>query len=245
MNSFGITDRGKVRRENQDSFLIERIDSRGCLVAVLCDGMGGAKAGNVASDVAAKAFMTHAVTKLTASRLKRPDCAAIMTQACADANNMVYSYSCFDSEYTGMGTTMVAAVMDESRTFVLNVGDSRAYKISRGRATQITRDHSLVQEMVDRGDITPEEARSHPRRNVITRVLGVDERVPCDIFAPKLMRGDMLLLCSDGLTNMLDDDELSAFAKSHGDPLSLGKALMGESLARGARDNVTIVLISK
>ena len=144
-----------------------------------------------------------------------------------------------------MGTTLVAAVMDEERTFVLNVGDSRAYKISRGHISQVTHDHSLVQDMVDRGELTPEEARVHPRRNVITRVLGVDERVPCDLFAPKLIRGDRLLLCSDGLTNMLEDKEILEKARENRDPLSLGKALMDEALARGARDNVTVVVISK
>ena len=111
--------------------------------------------------------------------------------------------------------------------------------------TQVTRDHSLVQDMVDRGEITPQQARNHPRRNVITRALGVNELVPCDIFTPKLQRGNMLLLCSDGLTNMLEDDEIFALSRRNTDPLSLGRALMGNALAREARDNVTIVIISK
>lgn len=244
MNSFGITDRGKVRRDNQDSFLIERIGGGDCLLAVLCDGMGGEKAGNIASDIAAKTFSSIVSRRLeTASR--RPDCAALLTQACDEANHMVYGYSCFDREYTGMGTTLVAALLLEDKVFVLNVGDSRAYKLTRRRLTQITRDHSLVQELVDRGEISPEEALSHPRRNVITRALGVDEQVPCDIFRPRLARGDMLLLCSDGLTNMLRDDEIFAISRKNTDPLSLGRALMDEALARGARDNVTVVLLSK
>ena len=129
--------------------------------------------------------------------------------------------------------------------YVLNVGDSRCYKLTRKRMTQVTRDHSLVQDLVDRGELTPEQARTHPRRNVITRALGVNELVPCDIFTPKLQRGEMLLLCSDGLTNMLEDKEIFAIYRRNPDPLSLGRALMAETLERGARDNVTIVIISK
>ena len=158
---------------------------------------------------------------------------------------MVYSYSCFDSAYTGMGTTLVSAVMLDGRVYVLNVGDSRAYKITRRRIVQITRDHSLVQDMVDRGEISAEEARTHPRRNVITRALGVDENVPSDSFAPRFQRGDILLLCSDGLTNMLTDNEIFLAAREHRDPLSLGRALMQAALERGARDNVTVIALTK
>lgn len=179
------------------------------------------------------------------TRQKKPDVKAMMIQACHLANHMIYGYSCFDTDYTGMGTTMVSAVVVGDDVYVLNVGDSRAYRITRRKMVQITRDHSLVQDMVDRGEITPEQARTHPRRNVITRALGVDENVPCDIFKPRLSRGDMLLLCSDGLTNMLEDREIFEFSKENADPLSLGRALMDEALARGATDNVTIVIISK
>ena len=245
MKSFGITDRGKVRRDNQDSFLIERIDEKDCLIAVLCDGMGGEKAGNIASDLAAKTYVGELSQKMKITRQKKPDVKAMMIQACHLANHMIYGYSCFDTDYTGMGTTMVSAVVEGDDVYVLNVGDSRAYRITRRKMVQITRDHSLVQDMVDRGEITPEQARTHPRRNVITRALGVDENVPCDIFKPRLSRGDMLLLCSDGLTNMLEDREIFEFSKENADPLSLGRALMDEALARGATDNVTIVIISK
>ena len=111
MNSFGITDRGKVRRDNQDSFLIERIDERDCLIAVLCDGMGGEKAGNIASDLAAKTYVGEVTQKMKLSRQKKPDARAMMATACHLANHMVYAYSCFDTNYTGMGTTLVSAVI--------------------------------------------------------------------------------------------------------------------------------------
>ena len=169
----------------------------------------------------------------------------MMEAACESANRMIYSYSCFDTDYTGMGTTLVSAVIYGESVYVLNVGDSRCYKLTRRRIQQVTRDHSLVQDMVDRGEISPEQARTHPRRNVITRALGVNELVPCDIFTPRLQRGELLLLCSDGLTNMLADEEILALYRRNTDPLSLGRALMAEALRRGARDNVTIVIISK
>ena len=245
MNSFGITDRGKVRRDNQDSFLIERIEGRDALIAVLCDGMGGEKAGNIASDLAAKTYAGVLRQRFSGQKLKGAEIPEAMAAACAEANHMVYSYSCFDSAYTGMGTTLVSAVMLDGRVYVLNVGDSRAYKITRRRIVQITRDHSLVQDMVDRGEISAEEARTHPRRNVITRALGVDENVPSDSFAPRFQRGDILLLCSDGLTNMLTDNEIFLAAREHRDPLSLGRALMQAALERGARANVTVIALTK
>lgn len=245
MNSFGITDRGAVRRDNQDSFLIERLDDMDCVIAVLCDGMGGEKAGNIASDLAAKTFISELREMLLANKKRKPDIKAMMTEACDTANRMIYSYSCFDTDYTGMGTTIVSAVIFGDSAYVLNVGDSRCYKISRRKMTQVTKDHSLVQEMVDRGELTPAQARTHPRRNVITRALGVNELVPCDVFSPKLQRGELLLLCSDGLTNMLEDKEIFDTYRRHTDPLSLGRSLMAEALKRGARDNVTIVIISK
>ena len=245
MNSYGITDRGAVRRDNQDSFLIERLDDRECVIAMLCDGMGGEKAGNIASDLAAKTYVLELRERIKAAPARKPDIGAMMEAACNTANRMIYSYSCFDTDYTGMGTTIVSAVFYGGKVWVLNIGDSRCYKLSRKRIEQVTRDHSLVQDMVDRGEITPEQARVHPRRNVITRALGVNELVPCDIFTPKLQRGEMLLLCSDGLTNTMEDKEILALARRNTDPLSLSRSLMGEALAREARDNVTIVIISK
>lgn len=199
----------------------------------------------IASDLAAKTYVSELRQKLKLSRQKKPDARAMMAAACHVANHMVYAYSCFDTDYTGMGTTLVSAVICGEDTFVLNVGDSRAYKLTKRKLTQVTKDHSLVQDMVDRGEITAEEARYHPRRNVITRALGVDENVPCDIFKVRLARGERLLLCSDGLTNMLEDREIFELSKENTDPLSLGRALMDKALDAGASDNVTIVILSK
>ncbi|NLC72708.1 MAG: Stp1/IreP family PP2C-type Ser/Thr phosphatase [Ruminococcaceae bacterium] len=245
MNSFGITDRGKVRLENQDSFIIERFDDRNAVLAVLCDGMGGERAGNLASELAAKTFVSTFSQRLNSSSLKNPDCIEMMGNACEAANNMVYSYSCFDKGYTGMGTTLVAALLIGNRTFILNVGDSRAYKISKNKIKQISRDHSLVQELIDNGEITQDEAKIHPRRSVITRALGVNEQVPFDMFRPLVFPGNKILLCSDGLSNMVEDSEILELSQINTDPLSLGNALLYKAMDRGARDNVTIVIITK
>ncbi len=245
MKSFGITDKGKVRKENQDGFVIERMVNDEYIVAVVCDGMGGARAGNIASELSVKTFMSYVRERLAVAPLSKLNIGDMLEQACAAANNMVYTYSCFGSEYEGMGTTLVGAVITRGKVYVVNVGDSRAYRIRKNEIIQISKDHSLVQEMIDSGMLTESEARTHPRRNVITRALGVDYSVPSDIFSFRLSREDVLLLCSDGLTNMINDDEILAMSSRNHDPLSLGRALMKESLERGAHDNVTIVAVTR
>ena len=245
MKSFGMTDRGKVRAENQDSFVIEYIESRDCLAAVLCDGMGGANAGSIASTLASKTFMNYFVERIMASRAKNPDIKRHMTNACQKANDIVYSYARFDTAYDGMGTTLVAAVVIGSNVVLLNVGDSRAYVISRKKITQLTKDHSYVQELVDKGIISAEKARNHPKKNMILRALGAEEGVKCDLFTYKLARGERLLLCSDGLTNMLTDEEILAAAQTNKTPETLCKKLIELALEAGANDNVTVVTLSR
>lgn len=245
MKSFGLTDRGKVRAENQDSFVIEHIESRECLCAVLCDGMGGASAGSIASTLASKTFMNYLVQRIMASRAKNPDIKRHMTNACHKANDIVYSYSCFNPDYAGMGTTLVAAVLMGNTAVIANVGDSRAYLISRKKIVQLTKDHSYVQELVDRGIITPERAKTHPKRNVILQALGTEEGVSCDIFVHKLARGEKLLLCSDGLSNMLSDEEILQAVMSNKSHESTCKKLIELALEAGANDNVTVVTLSR
>lgn len=245
MNSFGLTDKGKVRSKNEDCFAVERVDEKDCLIAAVCDGMGGEKAGETASAIAVRSFVSYTAAELRQETKKNPDVAAVLERACAEANNIVYAYSCFDRDYEGMGTTLVAAVLIGGRTYVVNVGDSRAYMLSGSHLTQISHDHSVVQEMVDRGEITALGARVHPRRNEITRAVGAEESVRCDVFTPKLKKGDRLILCSDGLTNMLMDEEIVLIARKNRDLYDLGRALMKAALDKGARDNVTVVVVSK
>jgi len=245
MKSFGLTDRGKVRAENQDSFAIEYIESRDCLTAVLCDGMGGARAGSIASTLASKTFIGYLVERIMASRAKNPDIKRHMINACTKANDIVYSYSCFNSDYAGMGTTLVAATIMGNTAVIANVGDSRAYLLSRRKITQLTKDHSYVQELVDKGIISAENAKTHPKRNVILQALGAENGVQCDIFVHKLARGERILLCSDGLTNMLSDDEILQVAANNKTPENLSKKLIELALEAGANDNVTVVILSR
>ena len=245
MKCFGLTDRGQVRAENQDSFAIEYIKSRDCYAAVLCDGMGGANAGSIASTLATKTFMNYLVERIMASRAKNPDVKRHMLNACNKANDIVYSYTRFNTDYSGMGTTVVAAVVMGGTAVIANVGDSRAYVISKKKITQLTKDHSYVQELVDKGIITPEKAKTHPKRNVILQALGCEDGVQCDIFTHKLARGERLLLCSDGLTNMLSDEEILEAAQHNKTIENLCKKLIELALEAGANDNVTVVALSR
>lgn len=248
MKSFGLTDKGKVRKDNQDSFIIEKCEARDCLIAALCDGMGGAKAGGLASQLSNKAFVSYIYAKLTSRVNRTPNYRDILQAACAEANGVAYEYSQFDEEFNGMGTTIVGGVIKSNGSgYIINVGDSRAYHISRrgNSIYQITRDHSLVEELLEFGAITKEQAKVHPQRNVITRALGSEANVEADYFEFNLQSGDMLLLCSDGLSNTITDLEMLDYAKEYAEPELLCRALMSKALNRGARDNVTVLAVMK
>ena len=243
MNAFGITDKGKVRSANQDAYRLSLSPDGEYVLAALCDGMGGVHGGEIASAVAADSFMQYAEDMLR--REPKSDAAQILREAAAYANLKVYDRAFRDESCRGMGTTLVAALVRPEDAAVVNIGDSRCYWLADGQLQQVTRDHSLVQSMVDRGLITEDEARSHPRKNVIMRAVGLERTIRSDIFRLDIRPGDALLLCSDGLTNMLEDREIFELSKHNPDPLSLGRALMAEALERGATDNVTVVIISK
>lgn len=248
MKSFGLTDKGKIRKDNQDSFIIEKCEARDCLIAALCDGMGGAKAGGLASQLSNKAFVSYIYAKLTSRTNRTPNYRDILQAACAEANGVAYEYSQFDEEFNGMGTTIVGGVIKSNGSgYIINVGDSRAYHISRrgNSIYQITKDHSLVEELLEFGAITKEQARVHPQRNVITRALGSEANVDADYFEFNLQSGDMLLLCSDGLSNTITDLEMLDYAKEYTEPELLCRALMSKALNRGARDNVTVLAVMK
>ncbi len=247
MKSFGLTDKGKVRSENQDSFLLELCPEKGCLIAVLCDGMGGAKAGSVASSLATKAFAEKVFEKLCAAN-RTDDIREILQRSASETNGVVFEFSRFSEDYHGMGTTLVGGVIKNNGSgYIINIGDSRAYLLDcrKGSIRQVTRDHSLVEELVRFGAITPEEAKVHPHRNVITRALGTEQTVDSDYFSFRLHSGELLLLCSDGLSNMLSNEEILAEARKLPEPEPVCRALMAMALERGARDNVTVVAVSK
>lgn len=246
MKYYGISDKGIVRKENQDCFSIEEIGD--VLLLVVCDGMGGHAAGRLASHLADEAFRNYVRGKLT-SRIRRfMDTRKVLQDGCREANSIILQYSEMSEEYAGLGTTLVGGILSESGTsYLVNVGDSRAYQLSAGRKTivQITEDHSLVQTYVNAGLITKEEARTHPRKNIITRALGGDVYEEADIFEVKMLSGDMLLFCSDGLSNFVTDDEILQTYLLHSDPEECCRDLLSQTYARGAGDNVTIAVVVK
>lgn len=235
MNTWGITDIGLVRIENEDSYRIERLNDD-VVLAVVCDGMGGARAGNVASRMAAEAFMAE-----VRSAAAQGNWADILKQAVMTANERVFSASLANPEYRGMGTTLVAALVTPERIWIANVGDSRCYQILEGDISRVTRDHSFVEDLVMRGEITPEQARVHPKKNLITRALGVDYTVKVDIFERDNC-GGYLILCSDGLSNLLSDEELRNEVVAE-EKESCCSRLLRRALDRGAPDNVTVVIV--
>ena len=244
MKAYGMSDCGTVREENQDYFLFDCREDAETLTAVLCDGMGGAQAGSVASKMAGKAFMFHAAGSIDKSS-SSSDMRHILTDAVTYANIKVYDKSYSDFTCMGMGSTLVGALMTAKRAFVANVGDSRAYLIADGRIQQITKDHSFVAELVRKGELTPDEARTHPRKNIITRAIGVEASVKCDIFEIKAPPDSRILLCSDGLSNVLTDNEIAGIVLRYPDLQDACGRLMDMALNRGAPDNVTVLIISR
>ena len=243
MNCFGLTDRGVTRQENQDSFLIEDCEKASCSILALCDGMGGANAGGLASQLSAKAFVNHVYHHLTNYTTRLIDYPRLMLEACEEANGVAFAYSQFGDNLTGMGTTLVAAVLRRNGVgYVLNVGDSRAYQLHRRALHQISKDHSLVEELLEAGIITPEQAVHHPQKNVITRALGSDQVIDADIFQVNITLGDSLLLCSDGLSNIVPEEEIAAVLMDSADAEAACRDLMELALSRGAPDNVTIIV---
>ena len=241
MQFWGLTDAGCVRKQNQDTYLMEQLD-RNSAICVVCDGMGGAKSGNVASSLAAEVFVQE-VKRSFGSLMDREKADQMLRNAVKLANFTVYDQSQQFEEFDGMGTTLVAVLVRGKKATVVNVGDSRAYGINSEGIYQLSTDHSVVQMMVDRGELTPEAAKSYPGKNLITRAVGTESMVMCDIFHTDVAKGDYLLLCSDGLSNMMDDQEI-LFEVVHGaDPACCCQRLLDIAKNRGAPDNVTSVLI--
>lgn len=241
MQSWGLTDPGNVRKQNQDAYRIEQLD-RSTLLCVVCDGMGGAKSGNIASTLAVEVFVEE-VRRCWEPSLDAEKTDQMLRGAVKLANFTVYDQAAQFAEFDGMGTTLVAAFVRGKKATIVNVGDSRAYGIDRSGIRQITKDHSLVQLMVDRGDLTPEVAKTYPGKNYITRAIGTEPMVMCDIFHREVSRGDFLLLCSDGLSNLMDDQEI-LFEVVHGvNKQHCCKRLLNIAKNRGAPDNVTSVLV--
>lgn len=241
MEYWGLSDIGRVRTQNQDAFRIEELD-RHTILAVVCDGMGGAKSGNIASRLAIDVFVDEVKSSYKNS-MTQEQIGQLLQNAVKLANFTVYDQARQFEDFAGMGTTLVAALLSGKIATVVNVGDSRCYHITRSDIRRVTVDHSVVQMMVDRGELTAEEARNYPGRNYITRAVGTEPTVDSDLFAIRVERGDALLLSSDGLHNEVDDQEI-LFEVVHGvNNDNCCQRLLDIANMRGSPDNVTSVLV--
>ena len=241
MQCWGLTDPGCILTQNQDAFQIVQLD-RGALLCVVCDGMGGAKSGNIASALALDVFVQE-VNRVYKHGMSSEQIEQMLKGAAKLANFTVYDQAQEVEDFGGMGTTLVAACIANRKATVVNVGDSRCYVVNREGIRQLTTDHSLVQMMVRRGELTEEQARHYPGKNYITRAIGTEPTVESDIFHHKLERGDALLLCSDGLSGVMDDQEI-LFEVVHGvNKANCCQRLLDIAKTRGAPDNVTSILV--
>lgn len=237
---FGKTDIGLVRHSNQDAFQ-KGSYSKDIAWAVVCDGMGGANGGNVASQMAVDQI-THQLTSACREHISSQSVKNILVPSVLNANTAIYEYAQKQPELSGMGTTVVLAMIADQTLHIAHVGDSRAYLLSKEGIQQITKDHSMVQEMLDRGEITEKQAKVHPRKNIITRALGVRDQVDVDYYELPFPKEDILLLCTDGLSNYLEPDTIHSMAMEL-DLEQLIEQLVERSKEMGGRDNITVVAI--
>jgi len=254
---FGKTDLGRTREHNEDTFLVadlstgnaslhpevrrHEIGARGSLFMV-ADGMGGAAAGELASAMAADLIYRHMATAWAADAANSPDQFAYrLREAVELANGQIYSYAREHPEVRGMGTTVTAAGVFGNDLYLTQIGDSRAYLVRGAEAVQLTKDQSLMQRLVDAGELTPDEAEQSERRNIILQALGPDPRVKVDLTHQPIGRGDTLILCSDGLSGLVRREEFAQMATEHLDLPALCSALIDLANVRGGPDNITVV----
>lgn len=238
MNFYSLTDVGMVRSANQDAFWTGDL-SQEISLCLVCDGMGGAKAGNIASQSAIQ-LITDYVKRSFHKHMNEQACIELLKSAIESANIGLYDLSKESDDYEGMGTTVVAVLIASDFLAVAHVGDSRAY-LSGEELIQLTRDHSVVQSLLESGKLTPEEAKVYPGKNVITRALGTEEEVLVDCAIYDRIAGQRLLLCSDGLSNFVDSGELQKFLQSE-NLEEIPKTMIAQANQNGGRDNITAVV---
>ena len=236
-----LTDTGRLRSNNEDAVACEA--SLG--LAVLADGMGGYNAGEVASAMATGTVSTALGTWLLAHQdhTSARETSIAMRLSVERANQVIYQASLDNSEFTGMGTTLVVAVFSGARALIGHVGDSRCYRWRKGQLSQLTRDHSLLQEQLDAGLLSPQAAQHVPYRNLVTRALGVENEVALDVGEHVVSPGDLFLLCSDGLTDMLPDESIAQLLKNTTPDDNLPQTLVDAANAAGGKDNISVIVV--
>ncbi len=240
MQFFSISDTGRLRKNNQDSAIAKEIGSFTLLA--LADGMGGHSGGEVASSLAIEEISSVISGKL-AEKMIPGQIMLLLSEALEKANNKIREVAESDRSLFGMGTTCDVCIMAKNKLYIAHIGDSRVYKISKdGTIKKLTRDHSLVEFMIENGTITPEEAVNHPQRNIILQALGISDGIDPDVFQEKISPRDVILLCSDGLTNMLDEETIAHAAISGEKPSEIAEKLVGLANDAGGKDNITVVI---
>ncbi|WP_099224289.1 Stp1/IreP family PP2C-type Ser/Thr phosphatase [Listeria costaricensis] len=237
------TDRGRIRHHNEDNGGVFE-NKTGDPIVIVADGMGGHRAGDVASEMAVR--LLSEAWQETEAFLLTEDIENWLKENIQRVNRQMVEYATENAQdLKGMGTTLVTAVFTRSQVVVANVGDSRGYLLKNGELLQITEDHSLVNELLRKGEISKEAAQNHPRKNILLRALGVEGKVESDTFTLSFSTGDQLLLCSDGLTNMVPEEEMRAILNSKRTLAEKADAFISKANAYGGEDNITVLLLER
>ena len=240
MKCFSKTDIGLIRSENQDKVWTSQLEDDAVAV-ILCDGMGGENAGSVASQMTID-FMSDRILKGFRSNISRNYIRNLLITSVTAANSLVFDKAASERDKAGMGTTCVAAIVYNNRAYIINVGDSRAYQIYDDNMQQITKDHTYVRRLVERGEITEAESRVHPDRNRITRAVGAEKTITPDYFEIDMDEGNILLFSSDGLHSYGEDEEIAEIIVNN--PINKSCDLLVDyALANGGRDNVSVAVV--
>lgn len=245
MTYFGISNIGKSRKDNQDKIFIP--DEKSVVkYFIIADGMGGVNGGEIASGIAIETIKDYINENLENIEFEKEQIEELLRGAIARANKFIFQRAEREEELKGMGTTVVIALLYGNRVYIGHVGDSRIYRIRKNIIRQLTKDHSYVQALYNEGSITKEEAENHPQKNILLKVVGCEETVEPDFMVKGFIKGDVLLMCTDGLTNMVSVDEIyDVVAKGKSNVKKACKKLVDMANENGGYDNVSVILISK
>lgn len=243
MRYYCRTDIGKTRENNEDYCFADT--EKGCFI--VADGVGGNNGGEVASQTATEKVYSSILSGISEAKedeeiIGDHKIISILNDAVRQANELVYEMSLEDPSLRGMGTTLTMVILKEEKAFFAHIGDSRAYSVKQGEIKQITTDHSFVNELLKMGTISVEDAHGHPKRNLITRALGVEKNVRADIIEYLLEDGELILLCTDGLSDLVRNDEILGIINNSENPAQAGDALIEKALEYGGKDNITVLI---
>lgn len=244
MRFYGLTDIGVKREKNEDAISLP-LETEGIKLFILADGMGGAKAGEKASQLAIQTIRDYVRLNFIKIERTKEEIEEVIRKAMVEANKKIYELSMEYKEYNGMGTTVVVVLIYRGRVYIGHIGDSRVYRLRQSVFRQLTKDHSYVQELVRQGTITIEEAKNHPQKNVLLKALGCDRDIVPDVITKGFVKGDVILLCSDGLTNMVDDKKIYEIIMKNTSDLKVAcKMLIDVANENGGIDNISAIIIS-